>query len=92
MLVRIRWSTPQRSTVLKHQFALAAGALLTPLALAAFTVSFWGFAAEFRWASSFFITVGLFSHWQVWLLVAGIFLLLSRLLNSYGSRAETAAG
>jgi len=91
MLVRIRWSTSRNSTVLK-QLALAVGSLLTPLALVAFTVSFWGFAAEFRWADGFFITGGLFSHWQVWLLVAGVFLLLSRLLSSYGSREESIAG
>jgi len=87
MLVRIRWSASRSSTVLK-QLALAVGSLLMPLALVAFTVSFWGFAAEFRWASGFFITVGLFSHWQIWLLVAAVFLLLSRLLSSYGSREE----
>ncbi len=91
MLVRIRWSTSRHSTVLKHQMALAVGSLLTPLALAAFTVSFWGFAAEFRWAGSFFITSGLFSHWQVWLLAAAVFLLLSRLLSSYGARKQTIA-
>ena len=68
--------------------ALAIGALLTPLALVAFTLSFWGFAVEFRWAGSFFITVGLFSHWQVWLLASGVCLLLSRLLSSYGARVE----
>jgi hypothetical protein len=72
--------------------ALAAGLLLTPLALAAFTVSFWGFAAEFQWAGSFFITSGLFSHWQVWMLASGVFLLLSRLLSSYGSRERAVAG
>lgn len=90
MLIRIRWSTPRSSTVLKQQVALGMGLLLTPLALAAFTVSFWGFAAEFRWAGSFFITVGLFSHWQAWLLASGVFLLLSRLLSSYGGRERTA--
>jgi hypothetical protein len=72
--------------------ALAAGSLLMPLALAAFTVSFWGFAAEFHWAGGFFITVGLFSHWQVWLLTAGVFSLLSRLLISYGAKEERVAG
>lgn len=83
MLVRIRWNTSKSSTVLT-QLALAAGALFTPLALVAFTVSFWGFAAEFSWADRFFITAGLFSHWQVWLAAAGLFLLFSRLLSSYG--------
>jgi hypothetical protein len=92
MLVRIRWSTSSNVAVLKYHWALAVGSLLAPLALVALTVSFWGFAAEFRWASSFFITVGLFSHWQVWLALAGLFLLLARLLSNYGSREETLAG
>jgi hypothetical protein len=92
MLVRVRWSTSKSSTVLKHQLALAVGSLLTPLALLSFTVSFWGFAAEFRWASGFFITAGMFSHWQVWLALAGVFLLLARLLGTYGSSKETLVG
>lgn len=71
--------------------ALAVGSLLTPLALVAFTVSFWGFAAEFSWASGFFISAGLFSHWQVWLAAAGLFLLFARLLSSYGSGEDTPA-
>lgn len=91
MLVRIRWSAPSNFTILKHQWALAIGSFLTPLALVAFTISFWGFAAEFRWTSRFFITVGLLSHWQIWLALAGLFLLLARLLSSYGSREETLA-
>ncbi|MBV8706362.1 MAG: hypothetical protein JO182_15675 [Acidobacteriaceae bacterium] len=89
MIVRIRWSTPKRSTVLKYQIALAVGSLLAPLALGAFTVSFWGFAAEFGWANGFFVTAGVFSHWQVWLALAGMCLLLARLLSGYGSNEET---
>ncbi|MFL6465088.1 MAG: hypothetical protein ACJ73N_11855 [Bryobacteraceae bacterium] len=77
---------------MKHRLALAVGSLLTPLALLSFTVSFWGFAAEFRWASGFFITAGIFSHWQVWLALAWVFLLLARLLGTYGSSKETLAG
>jgi len=91
MLVRIRWSTSKGSIATKQQLALAAGSFLTPLALLAFTVSFWGFAVEFQWARGFFITVGLFSHWQVWLGLAGVFLLVARLLSSYGSGEEKLA-
>jgi len=95
MLVRIRWNTstgstiPKQHSISKQQLALAVGSLLTPLALVAFTVSFWGFTAEFRWSSGFFITAGLFSHWQVWLALAAVFLLLARLLSSYGSNEKT---
>jgi len=56
--------------------------------VAAFTVSFWGFAAEFGWASGFFVTAGVFSHWQVWLVLAAMCLLLARLLSGYGSNEE----
>ena len=89
MLVRIRWSIPSNASLVIYQLALAAGSLLTPLAVAAFTVAFWGFAAEFGWAGKFFVTVGLFSHWQVWLALAGVFLLFARLLSGYGANKES---
>ncbi len=66
--------------------ALATAALLAPSSLVAFTVSFWGFAADHEWTSGFFISRGLFAHWQVWMVAAAVLLLLSRLLNGYAEQ------
>ncbi len=84
MLVRVYWHRRRAGGVARFQnLALATAALLTPSALVAFTIFFWSVAAEFHWTSNFFVSTGLFSHWQMWLFIAGAFLGLARLLNRY---------
>jgi hypothetical protein len=46
------------------------GLLLTPIAATAGAVGLWGMGAEQGWAQKFFITHGLLSHYELWLLVA----------------------
>lgn len=70
---------------MRSQLALAAAALLIPLALIAFTICFWSFAAELGLTGEFNLSAGLFSHWQVWLFLALMLLLCARLLGSYGT-------
>jgi hypothetical protein len=63
--------------------ALAVASLLTPAALIAFTVTLWSLGAELRLAARFFISGGIFSHWQVWLLGAVGLSCFAWLLNRY---------
>lgn len=70
---------------LQSQAALALAAVLAPSALLAFTMCFWSFAAELRLVGAFYVTSGLFSHWQIWFFAALILLVSTRLLASYGS-------
>lgn len=65
--------------------ALALAALLTPLALAAFTMAFWRIAADLHWTGDFIISTGLLSHWQVWLIAASVLLLCASILNRWGA-------
>ncbi len=84
MVVRIRWS--KRREIVPAQYenaALAAASLLTPFALLAFTMAFWVVASEMRWTGEFFLSQGLFSHWQVWIAAAAVLWFLSRLLHHY---------
>lgn len=82
MLVRIRWDRREKGTLLRRQgVASALAALLAPSALIAFTISFWSIAANFHWTSNFFVSKGLFSHWEVWLMAAAGLLAAARLLN-----------
>jgi hypothetical protein len=93
--VRIRLSSavPARHWVLdlsRHQaryqtLALAVSSLLTPCALIAFTLMFWNIAADMRWSTTFFVSRGLFSHWEVWLASAGLLLLLAHVLGQQKS-------
>ena len=90
MLVRIRIKAERVAPVSRFRnAALATASLLAPSALVAFAVSFWGLAAGFEWTSGFFVSHGLFAHWQVWMAGAAILLLLSRLLNAYAQGAGT---
>ena len=94
MVVRIRWNkswipapaTPtQIASVRLDKLAVVAAALLMPSALVAFTLAFWSVASDLHWTSGFFLTSGLFSHWQVWICTAAVLLLVARLLDKYAS-------
>jgi hypothetical protein len=87
---RIRLSSPRVRCQIRYRsrywghyksLALAVSSLLTPCALVAFTLTFWSIAADMRWSTTFFVSTGLFSHWEVWLASAGLLLLLARLLG-----------
>src|SRR5947209_19575365 len=102
MVVRIRWEkawivNPAKqiqtargtaSSFRFEKFALIAAALLTPSALVAFTLAFWSVASDLHWAGDFFLSHGLFSHWQVWICAAAVLLFLARLLDRFASTVE----
>jgi hypothetical protein len=80
---QIRYQASYRASYKAHYrtLALAVSSLLTPCALVAFTLAFWSIAADMRWSTTFFVSTGLFSHWEVWLASAGLLLLLARILG-----------
>ena len=88
MLVHIIWTKERGRPQQLRAVASAFAALLGPSALIALAVSFWSIAADLRWTSDFFVSTGLFSHWQVWLITAAVLLVAARLLNRYAERNE----
>jgi hypothetical protein len=44
----------------------------------------WRLSADLKWAGEFAISRGLFSHWQVWIAVAGVLQTCASILNRYG--------
>ena len=46
-------------------------AFLTPAAVIAGVLGAWRLSSDLGWTGEFFITSGLFSHWQVWFALAG---------------------
>jgi hypothetical protein len=86
MVVRIRL---KRGRPLLHRpgknrhVASALGALLTPAALMAYVLGFWRLASDIGVAGEFGIT-GVFSHWQIWILLAGMLQTAGHVLNRYG--------
>lgn len=89
MRVRIRFGNGPRVARKRgknRRFALAAASLLTPAAFLAAVVGLWRIAADLDLAGNFAIASGLFSHWHVWLVSAGILQLCAHVLNRYGKR------
>lgn len=62
--------------------------LLLPAALAAYSVGAWRLATDLNWAMNFPISRGIFSHWQVWLLLGGLIHITSFSLDRYSREAE----
>jgi hypothetical protein len=71
----------RRAFTSQRNFALAVAWLLAPCALVAFTLTCWSVAADLRWTSGFFVSTGLFSHWQSWLVASSLLLLVARFLS-----------
>jgi hypothetical protein len=53
-----------------HEVLQMVAAFLTPLALTQGVLAFWRLGADLDFLGDFFISSGVFSHWQVWLALA----------------------
>jgi hypothetical protein len=94
MVVRIRFRRGTRVGRMRRankQLALAIAALLPPLALTSGALALWRIAADLKWANSFAIANGFFSHWQVWMAGCATLAVCARALNRYGKSADPAA-
>jgi hypothetical protein len=94
MVVRIRFATgpklgKKRRT--NKRLALAVAAMLPPTAFTAGALALWRIAADLNWTSSFAISTGILSHWQVWLACAIAIQLCARALNRYGRSGDSTA-
>lgn len=89
MVVRIRWNKYRIEELPRlRNAALAVASLLAPSALMAFTIAIWNLGANLHWTGDFFVSSGLFSHWESWLFVAALMLLFAWLLNRYAGINE----
>jgi hypothetical protein len=76
MIVRIRLrksspearQVPEKVTV--EELAHGAAMLLVPVYLSAWAMTAWRLGADMRIMGPFFVTEGVFSHWQVWFTLA----------------------
>lgn len=91
MLVRIRFGKGfqvGRARRRNKRIALAVSTLLTPGAFLASVLALWRIAADLGWAGKFAIASGIFSHWQVWMVMAVLLQVCSRALARYGKRDD----
>jgi hypothetical protein len=87
MVVRIRFRRGPKVDRRRRgnkRLALAVAALIPPLAFTAGVLAVWRIAADLKWANTFAIPSGLFSHWQVWMAAAVGLGVCGRILNRYG--------
>jgi hypothetical protein len=67
-----------------RQFASVLATFLTPLAIMALALGVWRLGSDLKWTGEFAISRGIFSHWQVWLAMAGLIETCAAILNRYG--------
>lgn len=87
----IRFAAPPITPILKQvlhhdpqRYSPLLAYLMGPVSFAAYVMAAWRFSADMDWVGQFFISSGLFSRWQVWLLLAIAMHTASRNLNRPG--------
>jgi hypothetical protein len=86
MMVRIKLQQGppvQRKAGKNRQAASAIGTLLIPAALMAYVLGAWRLASDLGMAGEFAIS-GLFSHWQIWIVLGATLQIASSSLIRYG--------
>ncbi len=86
MIVRIRLKRGRlvhRKPGKNRHLAAASAGLLVPASLMAYVLGCWRLASDMGMAGEFGIT-GLFSHWQVWMVLGAALTITSSVLNRYG--------
>ena len=92
MVVRLKLGTGtrfERRRGKNRVIASVAGALLVPVALMAYVMGIWRLAADIGVAREF-VVAGLFSHWQVWMVLGAAIHLVAYALTRYGRGGELA--
>jgi hypothetical protein len=87
MKVRIRLRLNpaiERRLARNREVASVAAALLTPAAAMALVLGVWRLGSDLKWTGEFAISQGIFSHWQVWIAMAGFLETCAAVLNRYG--------
>jgi hypothetical protein len=90
MVVRIRLQRGRpvaRRQGKNRHLALAFGALLAPATLMAYVLALWSLASDMEITGAFGIT-GVFSHWQIWIVLAVALQAASHYLSRYGRGYE----
>jgi hypothetical protein len=59
-----------RAAVMSQEATRLIAAFLTPAAVTALSMALWRLGADLGWTGAFAISTGLFSHWQVWCILA----------------------
>jgi hypothetical protein len=83
-----QWSSEQFKVKLSPDFAVVVSSFLRPAALSAAVFGLWRLTSDMNWTKQFPISNGLFSHWQVWLVVGALLQVAASTLGR-GRRARS---
>ncbi len=73
----------ERTTQVSQRAAnIGVALLVAPAAFTAFIIGFWRLGQDMGWTGEFFISEGLFSHWQVWIALSFGLVVLGKKLQS----------
>jgi hypothetical protein len=90
--IRLRLSpTLHKRLARNRELASIASLLLTPAAVMALGLGVWRLGVDLNWTGEFAISKGLFSHWQVWIAMAGLLETCASILDRYGRGGRTEA-
>jgi uncharacterized membrane protein YidH (DUF202 family) len=86
--------TAALSATIFEQATNLVGALLTPASVVSFVLGIWRLGADLGLTGDFIIPAGLFSHWQVWMILALVLKTTGSLINRVAEpkNAEAAEG
>ncbi len=83
--IRLRVGPAFESRLARNrQLASVLAMFLSPAALMALVLGVWRLGSDLQWTGEFAISRGIFSHWQVWIAMAGLLETCAAILNRYG--------
>jgi hypothetical protein len=92
VIIRLQLGTGrrfERKRGKNRQVASIFGALLVPVALMAYVMGIWRLASDMGIAGEF-AGAGIFSHWQVWMVLGAVIHLVGYSLTRYGRGGKLA--
>ncbi len=83
--IRLRLSPGVEKQIARNrELASITAAFLTPAAAMSLILGVWRLGSDLNLTGEFAISRGLFSHWQVWIAMAGLLQTCASILNRYG--------
>lgn len=80
------------SVSILEQATNLAGAFLRPASVVALVLALWRLGADLGLTADFIISGGLFSHWQVWMMLAFVLKITGSLINRAAEPKNAEAG
>jgi hypothetical protein len=78
-----------RTAAISQEGATVVASLLSPAAAVALVLGMWRVGGDLGWTGAFVISTGVFSHWQVWIVLAAVLEALSSSLLRSNNKSKS---